>query len=212
MRQRTPIADRLWPKVEKTDGCWNWTGNRDKLGYGRITSGGHAGRLLLVHRVAYELLVGPIPAGLALDHTCVNPSCVNPAHLEPVTQGENVRRANERLGRKPGPNATKTHCPQGHPYAGDNLVLNRRGHQVCRECVRKHSREHQRRKRAARKAAGLSAEPDSNFGTAPRLSHCYRGHPYEGDNVYVAPNGRRYCRSCNRLKQAAYRQRQASRI
>lgn len=43
--------------------------------------------------------------------------------------------------------ADRTHCPQGHPYAGDNLVINNQGRRTCRECVRKASREYQRRRK-----------------------------------------------------------------
>lgn len=44
------------------------------------------------HRVAYEMVVGSIPAGLDLDHLCRNRGCVNPWHLEAVPRGENLRR------------------------------------------------------------------------------------------------------------------------
>lgn len=47
----------------------------------------------LVYRSVYEVLVGPIPSGMVLDHLCGNPFCYNPAHLDPVTQGTNARRA-----------------------------------------------------------------------------------------------------------------------
>jgi len=103
----TPVrapAERFWPKVNK-DGpvpehrpdlgpCWIWTAGGD-YGRGRFAVVGRSGRLLLAHRFAYELLIGPIPEGLTLDHLCMTPLCVNPEHLEPVTQAENSRRAAE---------------------------------------------------------------------------------------------------------------------
>lgn len=88
-------AARFWSYVRKTgpDECWMWTGAicgapRGK-GYGHLNIGG---RLVMAHRFAYELLVGPIPEGLVLDHLCREQYCVNPAHLEPVTQRTNVHR------------------------------------------------------------------------------------------------------------------------
>lgn len=88
----SPLEARFWPKVNKTDSCWLWTGAKTGAGYGMIREVGHGGKMLMAHRVAYELLVGPIPEGLFLDHLCRTPLCVNPAHLEPVTCRENMRR------------------------------------------------------------------------------------------------------------------------
>lgn len=81
---------RFWSKVDASGDCWLWTG-APHLGYGRF-SRGRSGATY-AHRVAYELLVGPIPDGLTLDHLCWNTLCVNPDHLEPVTRAENTRRA-----------------------------------------------------------------------------------------------------------------------
>jgi hypothetical protein len=68
--------------------CWVYPA-LSKNGYARVGSGN---KVLLAHRVIYEALVGPIPAGLVLDHLCANRACVNPAHLEPVTKSQNAIR------------------------------------------------------------------------------------------------------------------------
>lgn len=70
--------------------CWEWSGSVIKsTGYGQVWADGTNH---LAHRVVYELLIGPIPEGLQLDHLCRNRRCVNPEHLEPVTGKENIRR------------------------------------------------------------------------------------------------------------------------
>lgn len=92
------LTDRFWRKVAKgsADECWRWTGCHNSRGYGCV---GIAGKVLLVHRVAYEAMVGPIPDGFTIDHVrargCQHKDCVNPAHLEAVTSAENTARAHE---------------------------------------------------------------------------------------------------------------------
>lgn len=139
-----PVEQRLWPRVDQSagpDGCWIWTGSRGPLGYGQI---GIGPRNYGTHRVAYELLVGPIPDGMQLDHLCRNPPCCNPAHLEPVTPAENVRRGD--AGKR---YAARTHCPHGHPYDEANTYVydDRR---FCRECQRIRGRAYKAKKRAER--------------------------------------------------------------
>lgn len=71
------LADRLWSRVEKTDGCWLWTKKRIG-GYGVLM---YQTKQLKAHRVSYELAYGAIPDGLIVCHDCDNPPCVRPSHL-----------------------------------------------------------------------------------------------------------------------------------
>ena len=140
-----PLEDRFWAKVAKShkDGCWLWTGTTSG-GYGRICEGTPSRRMLPSHRVAYELLVGPIPDGLEIDHLCRVTRCVNPAHMEPVTHQENTRR-----GLSGALQVLKTHCPRGHPYSGTNLYVGpEKGDRQCRTCKAENQR--QRRKSYAK--------------------------------------------------------------
>lgn len=86
----SPLVDRFWEQVEKTEECWIWQGPKDTGGYGQI---GHKGKTLRAHRVAFELCGGTLIEGLVIDHLCRVKHCVNPAHMEQVTQEENVARA-----------------------------------------------------------------------------------------------------------------------
>jgi len=93
-------GERFWSKVDKTGDCWIWNGGVGAGGYGAFGSYDEADDPITVraHRYAYEALVGPIPAGLVLDHLCRVRRCVNPAHLEPVTNAENIRRGFDARG------------------------------------------------------------------------------------------------------------------
>ena len=128
------VGDRFWSKVEFGDwlDCWLWTASRVD-GYGRFRLGGRGSSPARAHVVAYELLIGPVPDGLELDHLCRVPACVNPSHLEAVTHAENCRR-----GRAGAHNADKTHCPRGHPYDEENTYwFGPDGKwRDCRACVR----------------------------------------------------------------------------
>ena len=107
---RPSPEDRFWAKVRKggPDDCWLWTAGTDKDGYGRFMWNMRNPRS---HRVAYELLVGPIPEGLYACHTCDNPPCCNPAHIFLGTQLDNIRDAASK-GRLATGNCTRTKgCP-----------------------------------------------------------------------------------------------------
>lgn len=85
------LPRRVRSKFTITDGCWPWHAATFSNGYGEIWDP-VAGKNRLAHRRVYELLVGPIPEGLQLDHLCRTKACVNPAHLELVTSRENTIR------------------------------------------------------------------------------------------------------------------------
>lgn len=144
-KQRDPL-DRFIDKIVPTSwGCWLWTGKPNSEGYGRFTVS--TGVVVRAHRWAYEHWIGPIPDGMVLDHVkargCRSTMCVNAAHLESVTQAENVAR-----GRAGQPYSDRTHCPQGHEYTEEN-TYRWRNNRYCRQCQRDRWPERARKRRAA---------------------------------------------------------------
>lgn len=100
---RTPrmsLEERFWAKVEKTDGCWNWTAAKVHNGYGVFTL---PDQQQVAHKVAYRWSVGEVPEGFDLDHMCHNRECVNPAHLRLATHKQNQEnRAGAQRNSKSG--------------------------------------------------------------------------------------------------------------
>lgn len=119
--------------VDPDSGCWLWAGGISSNGYGAFSV---AYKSIAAHRFAYQLLVGPIPNGLELDHLCRNRACCNPDHLEAVTHLVNQRRRPQR-----------THCKRGHEYTTENTYLKANGDRQCKECVRISSRARAAKKR-----------------------------------------------------------------
>jgi len=132
MRKRVEVIERLLSKVDKTGDCWNWTGSVSSSGYGQITGYiGNKKKNFITHRLAYKHYLGKIPDGYTIDHLCQNRLCQNPDHLEAVTQRENTLRSLTVTAV----NAQKTHCTNGHPYSGDNLLMDKkRNIRMCKAC------------------------------------------------------------------------------
>lgn len=165
-----PSAVRFFAKVDASGVCWEWTASNDGCkGYGRFDKQS-------AHRWAFEYLVGPIPAGMTLDHLCRNPACVNPDHLEVVSFGVNTLRG----GSVSALNARKTHCLRGHPFSDFNTKTYRRPDTgtLMRIC--------------------LTCRPPKI-----RKTHCMRGHAFDEANTGTNTSGGRWCRTCDRERRRA---------
>lgn len=100
LRETADVLREANKKIFKQpNGCWIWTGAFVGDGYGVLN---FRRKRYRAHRLLYELLVGPIPEGLLIRHSCDNPPCVNPDHLSIGTQKDNMRDCGERFrnGRK----------------------------------------------------------------------------------------------------------------
>ena len=125
------LADQILARTAQDGECLIWQGAVQSSGYGSVGNG--LGGTALAHRVVFTEMVGPIEEGMTIDHLCRVRSCVNPDHLEPVTQGENLRRAvpyrrpqKRRLGK----------CE----HDDSDVYIDPSGKRVCRECRRERTR------------------------------------------------------------------------
>ena len=126
------LVSRFESKVVRddcmTNGCHIWTAGRHKNGYGHMKV---KTKTLIASRVSYVIYKGEIPHGMQVCHRCDNPPCVNPAHLFIGTGSDNM---NDCVTKGRNVNASKTHCPEGHEYAGDNLRIHKDGLRRCFTC------------------------------------------------------------------------------
>lgn len=147
------ISERFWAKVDFTgpNGCWLWTAFIAPNGYGRFAIKPVRASSFGAHRIAYEIVFGPIPDKLTIDHLCRTRSCVNPFHLEAVTLRINTLRGDTLPAR----NAKKSHCPQGHPYSPENTGRAGEYGRSCRTCKRVKSLARYHRLRAQSSLPGV---------------------------------------------------------
>lgn len=172
-----PPEVRFWQFVTKDEatGCWLWTGSLNDAGYGKLGAGNGRKGWVRAHRFAYEHYIGPIPAGLHLDHLCRIRSCVNPEHLEPVTSRENSLRSPIC---QTAINAAKTHCKQGHSFERHGYVSSN-GSRRCRACRSNYLNEYRYARRRAegrcirgpRRYTPIPADPDAPAKTCPNREH-----------------------------------------
>ena len=131
MGRRGPLRQRLLSRliIDPETGCLLWTGTLNNGGYGEIKANGRTSK---VHRVMWQMLEGPIPDGMELDHLCRVRSCASIAHLEVVT-----RQVNTLRGESPAAaHARQTHCDSGHEFDLVNTYWAPNGQRFCRTCTR----------------------------------------------------------------------------
>lgn len=128
-----PWPRRLWDRFVVTgNGCWEWQGAKHLDRYGHLSLYSDTGmRPIGVHRITWELLVGPVPDGLQFDHLCRNSICANPTHLELVTGRENVLRGTSPVAV----NARRTHCVNNHDLSIEENVYRYGNRRRCKICI-----------------------------------------------------------------------------
>lgn len=139
---------RLVNLTEIKDGCWIWSGSKDKSGYGRININR---KPKLAHRMWFYHMKGS-PDGFLLCHKCDNPMCVNPDHVFLGNHSDNGRDM-VRKGRYLPHQSFKTHCRNGHEYNEKNTRYMKRiiattgaetVERACRVCINKRKNEKRR--------------------------------------------------------------------
>jgi hypothetical protein len=99
-----PMEERFWAMVNKTEGCWEWTGSTNSRGYGLIRAP-RRGPLLFAHRYSAMLVHGMLSRKELVLHHCDNRKCINPEHLYIGTPQQNMDDMHSRgRWRKRGPN------------------------------------------------------------------------------------------------------------
>lgn len=147
-------AERFWEKVDRSageDGCWLWLAairGKGPNAYGAFGVKCEDGkwRMVPAHRVAYQLLVGPVPQDRELHHECRAVQCVNTRHLLALTRKENLAVRvwpwvpapghRERSIYTPKPRTPQTHCKRSHEFTPENTRRRKTGSRVCRRCDR----------------------------------------------------------------------------
>lgn len=87
-RKGTPLPERLKMYGRWEGECFVWQGANTTFGYGVINI---SGRMEGVHRAAWMLANGGIPAGMMIRHKCDNPPCFRVEHLELGTRDQNMQ-------------------------------------------------------------------------------------------------------------------------
>ena len=156
------ILDRII-RGESEDDCWELDGTHVRSGYATVT---RDQKRYVAHRFIYQMLVGPVAEDKVLDHLCRNRGCVNPAHLEPVSQSENMLRGSQ------GWDMRGWRCKRGHDLTRPGaLHAPPSGGNRCGVCARERKQEANRLVTQAVSALGLPrSEYVKKYGTGTRAA------------------------------------------
>lgn len=97
-----------------------------------------------VHKLVLAAFVGPRPHGLVTRHLNGNYTDPRLVNLVYGTYSENMC---DIVVHGKHQNANKTHCPQGHRYAGWNLIVSEAAGRQCRKCLYDNQARYRQRKR-----------------------------------------------------------------
>ena len=126
-------------------GCWEWTGIRNREGYG-IYNMSNLTRSRLAHRISFALHIGPPLKDSKVCHHCDNPPCVNPSHLFIGRDEDNVRDMWEKK-RSFTPFKTSPMCKRGHLFTEVSTYWKPNGRRTCRICSNIQKRNYNKTKR-----------------------------------------------------------------
>lgn len=188
-----PLADRFWSRVVMApdDGCWEWIGSHNKLGYGVLRING---KYVRAHRVSLVLSGVQIPAGMVVCHRCDRPSCVRPDHLSIGTQKDNMVDAAGKMRLASG----ERHC--GTTLRSSDVVTIRTLYASGESSASIASRYKISKREAWRIARGerwVNAGGVRTDIPHRKRQRCRRGHLLEPSNCDVW-NGQRRCSTCRR--------------
>lgn len=122
--------ERFYAKVRFGASCFEWTGARTAPGWHGVML--FRGTRQVAHRIAWQLMRGPIPDGLNVLHSCDNAGCVRIEHLFLGTQADNMRDAAAK-GRLWTQRTELTHCKRGHLFT-EETTIHVHGRRRCRTC------------------------------------------------------------------------------
>lgn len=187
---------------ETPSGCWEYQGGGNELGYVQMT---FHGKKWMVHRFIFWHVKGPFDLSLDCCHKCDNPPCCNPDHIftgDPKANGKDCVEKGRHY------KAVRTHCPKGHLYAEHGVeYVKGKNWRTCKICALARSRISHGwpedlayslpRVPPGQTPVNINIKRGQPKKGRPLQTHCRRGHPLEGDNIYKKPSGTRQCKTCH---------------